>query len=155
MTLSEFVDTVETEMIKIGAENGSGFFFVGPVEALRGDGMQTYEDYIREYEYDRIIATKESLKKAQARVSESSESEEARKKLIKAMKARIKTWTEYYRTRRPLGDREVIRSYFPTAYDEEMMIAIVEGDTFGKYWTFDEVKSNTWISIANNPGRWA
>lgn len=155
MTLSECIESLNTEMVKIGAANGSGFFFIGPVEALRGDGMQAYEDYIREYEFNRIQQTKDALKKARNRVSETQESEEARKKLIKAMENRIKTWTEYYRTRRPLGDRKVLRSYFPTVYDEDMEIVIVEGDTFGKYWTFDEVKNDAWIAIANNPGRWA
>lgn len=32
MTLSEFIESLDTEMVKIGAENGSGFFFIGPVK---------------------------------------------------------------------------------------------------------------------------
>jgi hypothetical protein len=154
MTLSEFVKTVDVDMIKLGAVNGSGFFFIGPVEELRGDGMQRYEYYIREYEFNRIGKTEETIQRIKKRKPEDEEHEKEKERLIKKYEKRIKIWTEYYKNRKPFGDREVLTTYFPTAYDPDVKIVIIEGDTFGKYWTLDEVKNGKLMAIANNPGTW-
>ena len=116
--------------------------------------MQKYEDHMRQYELDRIEDSKKQLQKVKNRQPADEDGEKEKQHLIDSIKARIKNWTDYYESRIPLGDRKVFKSYSPTVYDDGMKIVIVEGDTFGKYWTFDEVKHEHWMAIANNPGVW-
>lgn len=130
-------------IVKLGARNGSGFFFIGEASELR-DNMAHYDELIYNYEHDRLTNVEllikmrdENFKQIVARGEAITPAAEHFSDVLTLRRDR---WATYLETAVPLHEREVHDVYSPHVYYEDTTVLIVDGDAYGGYWTSDEVK---------------
>lgn len=141
MTLTEQLRDLDG-IVKLGARNGSGFFFIGEASELR-DNMAHYDELIDAYERNRIANVERLIELQQAnfdRIQERGEDTAISGHYLDILKQRRDRWVKYLETAVPLHEREVHDVYSPHVYDEDTTVLIVDGDAYGGYWTSDEVK---------------
>ena len=150
MTLIEFLEDCE-DLIKVGATSGSGYFFCGQAKNLL-EGMETYDRKLRAYEKKRMDRSAHKLELMTERPSNDWEDPEKALIMIEKQKRLVRRWTDSYNSHIYLGDRQVMQTYPLHVYDEEYLAVIVDGDTFGAYWTSDEVKPGYEFKLASAHG---
>lgn len=132
MTLSELFDMyIHDTPIKLGAEDGSGFFYCGTIRDL----MNKLEDY-NEILYNRY----ERICQMQNGYIPDGVTKEMWQNELERRQRRLEWLQDAHLHYIHLGDREVLRDYNATGYDEGAIIVIVEGYENGAYWTLDEVR---------------
>lgn len=158
--------------LKVGASDGSGFFYCGTVGDFVED-MEDYSDLLRKHAQANVQAANRRLNQRlnNPPTIERFCREELRSdkpnlsfenftfyvnhyfSAIKNLKSAADTQVFNYDAFKPLGKREVVdireASY---AADPGVTILIIEGYEIGKYWTVDEVKGKTHIAFIENSG---
>lgn len=137
MRLRQFIDT-HSGPVKIGGNEGSGFFYCGSFEDLRNN-QEHYENLLLGYELRRV-------RKARNKKDEIYEFmlygwNVWQDYLIKLRRfEELQRQIKYYTG---LFSRRVVRAYKATGFDDGAWIVIINSDINGKFWTIDEVKSPT------------
>lgn len=158
MKLREFLETLETDqMIKIGAKDGTGFFYIGNP----WDMLSTFKPENKRYcEYNKIIyaANDNLINKLKSEISamysglaeeykDAGNVENILRAVFRSGKAKDilrnenrwdKAVTQQTMTK-PLEEREVLESFMsdPIA-DEDVYAIIVEGYEYGRFWVKEE-----------------
>lgn len=150
MRLKELLETLEPdEHIKIGAKDGSNYFYVGnPADMLstfkkRNKCYQQYDKII--YDAANNLVTKLELKiKLLYSGIARQDSEMVRKNIVDRIIHTDKRYSEVVEKRDktvPLADREVISMFeADEVVDEGTTAIIVDGTEFGRFWTYDEAR---------------
>lgn len=163
MKLIELLQTLDPEQpIKIGAKDGSSFFYVGtPADMLATFDTsskrygeydmviyRSYERAIKNYEIEANAAYESAMKDAQERGAELTAkgfkkalriifNSDASKAILKIEDKLAKT-TAHQRQTKSLQDREVMDSFIADKVVDDCFAIIVEGFEYGRYWTMDE-----------------
>lgn len=163
MKLIELLETLDPEQpIKIGAKDGSSFFYVGtPNDMLATFDTsskrygeydmviyRSYERAIKNYEIEANAAYESAMKDAQERGAELTakgfkkalriifNSDAA--KVIRKVEDKLAKTTAHQRQTKSLQDREVMDSFIADKVVDDCFAIIVEGFEYGRYWTMDE-----------------
>ena len=148
MRLSEFLKTLPTDKhIKIGANDGSNYFYVGNP----ADMLATFRKKNKCYQqYDKMIfdAAEHLVSKIEAEIKllysgfARQESETVRKTIIERIVNADKRYREALEKRDkivPLAEREIFRTFeADEIVDEGTTAIIVYGTEFGRFWTYDK-----------------
>ena len=163
MKLIELLQTLEPEQpIKIGAKDGSSFFYVG----TPADMLATFDTSSKRYgEYDMVIyrSYERAIKLYEKQVSEAYDSamkyaqehcaeltakgfkkalrlifnSDAPKAILK-VEDKLAKATAQQRQTKSMQDREVMDSFKADKVVDDCLAIIVEGCEYGRYWTTDE-----------------
>lgn len=163
MKLNELLETLEPEQhIKIGAKDGSSFFYVG----TPADMLATFDtSSVRYGEYDMVIyrSYEKAIKRLELEVSIAYDNamEDAQKRgaelTAKGFKKALKTIFRselalkilkvegklaevitHQRQTKSMQDREVMESFNADKVVDDSLNIIVEGFEYGRYWTYEE-----------------
>ena len=163
MKLIELLKTLDPEQpIKIGAKDGSSFFYVGtPADMIATFDTsstrygeydmviyKTYEKAIKRYEEEASIAYDNAMKDAQERGAELTAkgfkkalrlifNSDASKAILKVEDKLAKAKTHQRQTK-SMQDRNVMDSFKADNVVDDCLAIIVEGFEYGRYWTMDE-----------------
>ena len=163
MKLIELLETLDPEQpIKIGAKDGSSFFYVGtPADMLATFDTsskrygeydmviyRSYERAIKNYEIEANVAYDNAMKDAEKRGAELTAkgfkkalrlifNSDASKAILKIEDKLAKT-TAHQRQTKSMQDREVMDSFKADKVVDDCLAIIVEGFEYGRYWTMDE-----------------
>lgn len=163
MKLIELLETLDPEQpIKIGAKDGSSFFYVGtPADMLATFDTsskrygeydmviyRSYERAIKNYAVESNAAYENAMKDAAERGAELTakgfkkalriifNSDAA--KVIRKVEDKLAKTTANQRQTKSLKDREVMDSFIADKVVDDCLAIIVEGFEYGRYWTMDE-----------------
>ena len=153
MTLNEFLENYEG-LIKVGAAQGSGYFYIGQADTLL-DGMEVYDLKVRMYEKKRMDRSAHKLELMLSHpIEDLGDPALYKKALIEEEKQKrlVQRWSDSYNNHIYLGERQVMQTYPLHVYDEEYLAVIIDGDTFGAYWTADELKPGHEFKLASAHG---
>ena len=152
MTFGQFVKK-NTGDIKVGAKNGTNFFYIGTCEDFL-DRIEGYEEKILDYNNARLrgakarfYTTSQNFPTPETYIKRNPKAKST--DYLKALdqwfndyrrrKQIYEEWAEWMRTYTALQNRKVFDSYAATGYDEGYTIVLVEGQERGSYWTANEV----------------
>lgn len=143
MRFGEFVETLPPDkMIKLGAIDGSGFFYCGSAGDILAN-MESYNEML-------LRRMKKIMRKCENRISqlenilaiiEDPKIREYNEHELIRRKNRLKDLNNLLETFTDLSEREIIEHYPSIEFDGEAVIIIVKGCEYGSYWSLDEVKS--------------
>lgn len=163
MKLIELLQTLDPEQpIKIGAKDGSSFFYVG----TPADMLATFDTSSTRYgEYDMVIyrSYERAIKLYEKQVSEAYDSamkyaqehdaeltakgfkkalriifnSDASKAILK-VEDKLAKATAHQRQTKSMQDRDVMDSFKADKVVDDCLAIIVEGFEYGRYWTTDE-----------------
>ena len=140
MTLSELFDMyIHDTPIKLGAEEGSGFFYCGTIRDLMNK-LEDYNDILYNHEEHLINRCYERICQMQNGYIPDGVSKEMWQNELERRQRRLEWLQDAHLHYIHLGDREVIQDYNATGFDEGSIIVIIEGYENGAYWTLDEVR---------------
>lgn len=139
--------------VKVGARDGSGYFYMGTGDDLRTH-LDKYEEMLRRYEADRVTKARDRVEFMKSHQPDAlsfvTKFEDGTSDMFlqyldewlneyRRRLARQRLAEEDYRQRKRLADRQVVKEYTATNFDEGAKILIIDGGAYGAYWTFDEV----------------
>lgn len=163
MKLIELLQTLDPEQpIKIGAKDGSSFFYLGTPK----DMLATFDTSSTRYgEYDMVIynAYERAIKRYEEQVSDSYNdamkyaqehgaeltakgfkkalrtifNSDTAKNILK-MENKLAEAVAHQRQTKSMQDREVMDSFKADKVVDDCLAIIVEGFEYGRYWTTDE-----------------
>lgn len=164
-TLLDIVNEMkDKQLIEIGSENGSGFFYIGTVEDLKKN-IDEYDKMVKDYANTRIENANSRLTSSinnPPTISEYMETiatayrqgkdpdlsyegyEKYLKKYFSSLVSKKKTLDDrfdYYEQLKPLFERKVVDER-RSIVDKGAVNVIVEGDEKGRFWDKSEVKSS-------------
>ena len=148
MKLSELLKTLPPDKhIKIGAKDGSNYFYVGNP----ADMLATFKKKNKCYQqYDKMIfdAAEHLVSKIEAEIKllysgiARQESEMVRQTIIERIINADRRYSDALEKRNmivPLAEREIFRTFeADEIVDEGTTAIIVDGTEFGRFWTYDE-----------------
>lgn len=163
MKLIELLQTLDPEQpIKIGAKDGSSFFYVGtPADMLATFGTsskrygeydmviyRSYERAIKNYEIEANAAYENAMKYAQEHGAELTAkgfkkalrlifNSDASKAILK-VEDKLAKAIAHQRQTKSMQDRDVMDSFKANKVVDDCLAIIVEGFEYGRYWTMDE-----------------
>lgn len=161
LNIIEAIDTCELTGVKIGAKNGSSFFYIGEIANFRGrrgelliekierdletimkkryqDSLDTYNQMVRNYPTPtKYIQTKDkrgceySYEDYQNVLKDYFGKCAKRKEIKDGIKVELEN-------RIPFEKRTVVDAYMSTIPNVSAIIFIVDGNEYGDYWTREE-----------------
>lgn len=163
MKLIELLQTLDPEQpIKIGAKDGSSFFYVGtPADMLATFDTsskrygeydmviyKSYEKAIKRYEMEASEAYDNAMKYAQEHGAELTAKGFKRalrtifnsdtSKAILKVEDKLAKATAHQRKTKSMQGRDVMDSFKADKVVDDALAIIVEGFEYGRYWTMDE-----------------
>lgn len=150
MRLKELLQTLPPDKhIKIGAKDGSNYFYVGnPADMLatfkkRNKCYQQYDKIIYDAANNLVTKIETEIKSLYSGVAR-QESEMVRQTIIERIIHADKRYSEALEKRDkivPLAEREVFCVFeADEIVDEGTTAIIVDGTEFGRFWTYDEAR---------------
>lgn len=150
MKLHEFLETADK--VKIGADDGSSFFYIGDAATLL-EHADRFSSQLWKYVNHRVKNAAENLRMHEK--SNPTPLDYAKKyrdgdaqgyvlyvnQWLKEYRAKVRyleSKSDYVKHFVPLFDREVISTKQAEPFDSDYAIVIIEGDEVGALWTSDE-----------------
>ena len=152
-TLLKEIDDGNPVKVKIGTQDGSGFFYCGTTADLLENEVE-YEIKLKSFLRKGVARAKISLDEVERNEptplrymrENPSGDVDGYRRFIAMWMARYKVKRDTFDTRNnylincvPLMNRDVVDVRDATAYDEDTKVIIITGNEYGAYWTFDEV----------------
>lgn len=143
LRLTEVLSENRDKNIKIGFENGNGFFYCGPVNEC---DLESLNNRVREWVKNATCNAEINLTTTMARIPDDwiNLAKKSRvkdiNKLVEQLKNQINRvikMNKYERSYVPITEREVVDVY-DSIINENEIIVIVDGIEVGPYWDDDE-----------------
>lgn len=137
-TLGELLSKIKPDVkIKIGCNRGTNMIY-----ASRSDGAEKYLELVYE---DTLSLYKITLEQKQSALEKYKEKDPNFIKLKKEIGKLEKKIQDY----KPFMDRKII-DLFMSTYEEGVVIAIIEGNDWGDYWTCGEYEKGLTVRTVHS-----
>lgn len=133
MTLKNALKQYRGQMVKIGAENGSAFFYCGTAPD---------EEYMAQFSDRYYLRSSRLLKKRNGQIvrlealEKPATAQMQRLKWFRCSREKAKTYLDHFVD---MLDREVLEC-FGSVLEDEGTVILVSGTEQGKYWVVNEYK---------------